>query len=142
MISHELLRLLTAVARDHPQVIEICIFAINSGGAVLAGFGDALVPYVAITVAMAAVFSSLLEHTRVGKKVEAYNAAQRDLHNMINWWEGMTSTERRTSKSVKIVVTTVEGAMQLVAISHTDAIPFDQMGGGQDGEEGEEKKEE
>ena len=55
------------------QVIEICIFAINSSGAVLVGVSQDFVPYVAITVAVAAVLNSYLEFSRLAKQVEAYN---------------------------------------------------------------------
>lgn len=125
------------------QCIEICVFAINSSGAVLVGVDDALIPYVAITVALAAVLNSFLEFSRLAKQVEAYNSAQRDLHNLINEWDGMTRTERRTRATIGKVVTTVEGAMTLVAISLTDAIPSGEAkdgGGEEDGDEqGEEK---
>merc|ERR1711988_1307982 len=99
------------------------VFSINSSGAVFVALGEELVPYVAITVAVAAVLNSYLEFSRLPKQVEAYNTAQRDLHNLINDWDGMTRTERRTRQTITQVVSTVENAMALVAVALTDAIP-------------------
>ena len=125
------------------QVIEIFIFSINSSGAVLVGVGEEYVPYVALTVAVAAVLNSYLEFSRLAKKVEAYNSAQRDLHNLMNVWDGMTRTERRTRATIQMVVGTVENAHQLVAISLTDAVPSSQQGQEGEGEgEGEGEKKE
>ena len=86
-------------------------------------------PYVALTVSIAAVCKSFAEFARLEKQVEAYNTAQRDIHNLINKWDGMTRTERRSRKTVTEVVETVENAMLLVAIALTDIIPGQ---GGQD----------
>ena len=73
-------------------------------------------------------------------QVEAYNSAQRDLHNLINDWDGMARTERRTRQTITHVVSTVENAMALVAIALTDAIPSSQAKA--DGGDDEEDKEE
>ena len=84
------------------------------------------------------MLNSYLEFSRLAKQVEAYNSAQRDLHNLINKWDGLTSTERRTRKQVEEVVGTVEGAAILIATALTDAIPSGKRGGSEEGgEEGE-----
>ena len=80
-------------------------------------------PYVALTVACANACKSFIEFSRLSKQVEAYNSAQRDLHNLINKWDGMTRTERRTRSTITEAVTTVENAMTLVAVALTDAMP-------------------
>ena len=116
------------------------VFFINSLGAVIVGLGPAAIPYVAITAALGAVCNSFMEFSRLSKQVEAFNSAQRDLHNMINDWDGMTRTERRTRSTVQQVVGTTENAMALVAIALTDSIPSTQSGGGGDDEEGEGKE--
>ena len=122
------------------QVIEILVFSVNSSGSLLVGVSEEgeLVPYVAITVAIAAVLTSYLEFSRLAKQVEAYNTAEKDIHNMINRWNSMTRTERRTRATIQEVVSVVEGAMELIAISLTDAIPSakESAGGGED-EEGD-----
>jgi hypothetical protein len=128
------------------QVIEILVFFINSSGAVLVGVDEdgTLTSYVAITVAIAAVLNSYLEFSRLAKQVEAYNTAQRDLHNLFNDWDSMTRTERRTRATIAKVVGTVEIAQILIAISLTDAIPSGQQGGGGGGDadgDGEDDKE-
>ena len=125
------------------QVIEILVFSINSSGAVLVGVDEdgTLTSYVAITVAIAAVLNSYLEFSRLAKQVEAYNTAQRDLHNLFNDWDSMTRTERRTRATVAKVVGTVETAMILIAIAVTDAIPSGQQGGGDGDGDGEEEGE-
>ena len=118
------------------QCLEVLIFAINSSGAVLVGVADgAYVPYVALTVAIAGVCKSFLEFSRLSKQVEQYNAAQRELHNLINKWDGMTRTERRKRGTIEEVVGKVEEAMLGVAQALTDAIRSDQSGdGGGDGD--------
>merc|ERR1719502_1479398 len=112
----------------YQQTIEIVIFFINSSGSLLVGVSDEYIPYVAITVACAAVLNSYLEFSRLAKQVEAYNTAERDIHNMINRWNSMTRTERRTRATIQEVVSTVENAMELIAISLTDAIPSSKQG--------------
>ena len=121
------------------QVIEIMIFCINSSGSLLVGVSTAgeFVPYVAITVAAAAVLNSYLEFSRLAKQVEAYNTAERDIHNMINRWNSMTRTERRTRATIGQVVSVAEMSMELIAISLTDAIP---SGKAVDGDEGGEEE--
>ena len=125
------------------QCLEVIIFTINASGAVLVGLGPAFVPYVALTVGVGAVCKSFVEFSRLEKQVEAFNQAQRDIHNLINKWDGLTRTERRTIKCMQEVVGTVENAMLAVAIALTDANPLSQGGadGGGDGEEGEKKEE-
>ena len=77
-----------------------------------------------------------IEFSRLAKQVEAYNTAQRDLHNLVNKWDGLTSTERRTRKQVEEVVSVVEGAAILLAQAITDAIPSSRAGGGGGDDEG------
>jgi len=122
------------------QCLEVSIFVINSSGAVLVGLSTSLIPYVALTVSLGAVCTSFLEFSRLQKQVEAYNQSHRELYNLFNAWDGMTSTERRTRPIITQVVSTVENAVLFVAIALTDAIPSTQGGGG-DGEEDEEKEE-
>ena len=119
------------------QCLEIIVFTINSAGAVLVGLGNDFIPYVALTVGIAAVCKSFMEFSRLSKQVEAYNKSMRDIHNLINSWDGMTATERRTRQTITTVVGTVEQAMLFVAMALTDAIPSGQSGGDGDGEEGE-----
>ena len=125
------------------QLLEILIFFINSMGAVLVGLGDGeFVPYVSLTVAIAAVAKGLMDFANLSKQVEAYNTALREVHNMMNEWDGKTRTERRTRQTITQVVGTVEMALQAVAMALTDAQPTKSEGGeGDDGGE-EEKKEE
>ena len=118
------------------QVLEILIFTFASSGAVLVGMGKEYVPYVAMTVAIAAIIRSFMEFSNIAKQVEAFNTALRDVHTLFNEWDGLTRTERRTRQTIKKVVGTVEGAMALVATALTDALPT-----GVDDEEADEEKE-
>ena len=65
---------------------------------------DATSPLLAVsltlTVAFAAILKSSIEFSNLTKQVEAYNAALRDLHNLMNDWEAKTRTERRTTGSM------------------------------------------
>ena len=115
------------------QLIEIIIFIMNAFGAVLVGMGTQYIPYVAMTVSLAAIFRSFLEFSRLGKQVEAYNIAVNMIHGMMNEWDRMTRTERRTRQTIGKVVGTVETALNIVASALTDALP----GGGGDDDEGE-----
>ena len=141
--AHVLLLMSMATLRRFARA-QVLIFSINSSGAVLVGVADGeYIPYVALTVAIAQVASSFLEFSRLSKQVEQYNAAQRDLHNLINEWDGMTRTERRRRDTIKKVVGTVENAMLMVAQALTDAIRSDQAGesGGEEGDgDGDDKK--
>ena len=122
------------------QCLEVVIFCISSAGAVLVGLNKELAPYVALTVAVSFVCKSAIEFTRLDKQVETYNKSQRELHNLINQWDGMTRTERRTRSTIKQVVGTVETAMLNVAMALTDAMLTGTEGGGS-GDEEEAKKE-
>ena len=98
-----------------------------------------------LAVALAAIVASFMDFTNLSKQVEAYNQALRDVHNLINNWDGLTSTERRTRQTVTKVVGTVEGAITKVALaltngSVTGAAPPGE--GGDEGEGGGEKEEE
>jgi len=119
------------------QCLEIIVFVFNSSGAALVGLSSQAVPYVALTVALANACKSFIEFSRLGKQVEAFNAAQRDLHNLINKWDGMTRTERRTRSTIMEVVGTVEKSMELVAVALTDVMPGQGLsdGGDDDGDD-------
>lgn len=121
------------------QLTEIGIFIFNSSGAVLVGMGKVYVPYVAMTVAAASILRSFLEFSKVGKQVEAYNLGINMIHSMLNDWDRMTRTERRTRQTIAKVVNAVEGALNLVAIALTDALP---SGGDDEEAEGDEEKKE
>ena len=101
-----------------------------------------LVPFVALTVGIASILKSFLEFSSLEKQVEGYNSAINAIHNMLNKWESMTRTQRRTNATVKMVVSTVEDAMNLVAVAITDALPGGEDDEEGEGKEGEEKKEE
>ena len=118
------------------QCLEVVIFCISSAGAVLVGLNKELAPYVALTVAVGFVCKSAIEFTRLDKQVETYNKSQRELHNLLNQWDGMTRTERRMRSTIKQVVGTVETAMLNVAMALTDGM-LTGAGGGGDGEEEE-----
>ena len=120
------------------QLIEICIFIFNSFGAILVGLGTEYIPYVAMTVAAAAILRSVLEFSHLAKQVEGYNQAINMVHNMLNEWDRMTRTERRTRQTIAKVVGTVEAALSLVAAALTDALPSS----GEDEEEGDDEQKE
>jgi len=121
------------------QLAEITIFIMNACGAVLVGLGTDFVPFVAMTVSAAAIARSFLEFSRLGKQVEAYNIGINMIHGMMNKWDRMTRTQRRTISTVAEVVGTVESALDIVCLALTDAMPG---AGGDDEEEGEGEKEE
>ena len=122
------------------QCLEVAIFVVSSLSAVMVGLRQELAPYVALTVAVGFVCKSAIEFTRLDKQVETFNNSQRELHNLLNQWDGMTRTERRTRSTIKQVVGTVETAMLNVAMALTDAM-LTGTEGGRDGEEMEGKKE-
>ena len=69
--------------------------------------------------------------------------ALREVHAMMNEWDGKTRTERRTRKTITRVVRVVETAMNNVAIALTNGQPTGSTGDGGEGDgEDEEKKEE
>ena len=118
------------------QCLEVAIFVVSSLSAVMVGLRQELAPYVALTVAVGFVCKSAIEFTRLDKQVETFNKSQRELHNLLNQWDGMTRTERRTRSTIKQVVGTVETAMLNVAMALTDGM-LTGTGGGGDGEEEE-----
>ena len=105
------------------QCLEVAIFTINASGSILAAIGDMYIPFVALTVSASSIASSFLEFSRLPKQVEAFNQAQREMHNLFNKWDGMTKTARRTRQTITEVVGTVEREMINVAVSLTDAMP-------------------
>jgi hypothetical protein len=105
------------------QCLEVAIFTINASGSILAALGDSYIPFVALTVSASSIASSFLEFSRLPKQVEAFNQAQREMHNLFNKWDGMTKTARRTRQTITEVVGTVEREMINVAVSLTDAVP-------------------
>ena len=123
------------------QLLEIIVFMFNSLGAILVGLGQSWVPYVSITVTIAAVCKSFTEFSNLEKQVEAYNTALREVHSMMNDWDGKTRTEWRTRKTIAAVVGTVETAMQGVAGALTGGTPFGATKEGSE-EEGDTKKDE
>ena len=118
------------------QCLEIFTFIFQSSGAVLVSIGPIYVPYVALTIGVASVAKSFIEFSRLSQQVEAYNSAQRNIHNMINAWDGMTRTQRRTRKTITQVVQTVEAALLIVTTGMTDSTPGQAfaMGGEEEGE--------
>ena len=80
-----------------------------------------------------------MEFANLDKQVEAYNASLREVHKMMNEWDGKTRTERRTRQTITAVVNTVELALQGVAVALTDAQPYGK-GGEDEAGEGEEKE--
>ena len=123
------------------QFLEILIFMLNSLGAVLVGLGQT--SYVPLSVAAASIVASFIDFANLSKQVEAYNTALRDLHTVINEWDGMTRTERRTRQTVGKIVNATEGSMLSVAIALTNGRPTGTNGGGggeEEGEGGEEKE--
>ena len=77
---------------------------------------------------------ALLRARVIGRgQVEAYNTAERDIHNLLNRWDSMTRTERRTRATIQEVVSTVENALELISIALTDAIPSSKQGEGGEG---------
>ena len=118
------------------QCLEIFTFIFQSSGAVLVSIGPIYVPYVALTIGVASVAKSFIEFSRLNQQVEAYNSAQRNIHNMINAWDGMTRTQRRTRKTITQVVQTVETALLTVTTGMTDSTPGQAFAMGSE-EEGE-----
>jgi len=122
------------------QMLEIIVFIMNSFGAVLVGMGNEFVPWVSLTVAIAAVIRSFQDFANLEKQVEAYNTALREVHNMMNEWDGKTRTERRTRQVITAVVGTVENQMINVAMAICNA---QATAGGDDGDgDGDDEKEE
>lgn len=114
------------------QVLEVMIFFFSSLGAVLVGVEAT--PFVALTVAAASITTSFMEFSNIRKQVEAYNQAVNSMHTMMNEWDGMTRTTRRTRQTITKVVSTVEGAMEKVAYALTDALPTGSDEGDGDGD--------
>ena len=136
--------LITYIERTVPwrafelQLLEIIVFCFNSLGAIFVGMQQAA--YVPLSVAAAAIISSFMDFTNLGKQVEAYNTAVNNLHNLVNEWDGKTRTERRTRQTVTKVVGVTEEAWLNVGVALTNGTltgsAADDEG---DGEEGEDK---
>jgi len=113
------------------QCLEVVTFVANSSGAVLAviTIGTiSLSSFVAITVAFASMFSSMIEYHNLQARVSATNAALRDAHNLLTWWGSLSMVDRRTRRSKYHIVSTMERcvlstvqAMAAVASASGDA---------------------
>ena len=61
-----------------------------------------------MTVALSAIFSSMIEYHNLQLQVTASNGALRETHNLLVWWAGLSMVARRTSYTKRSVVSTLE----------------------------------
>ena len=101
--------------------IEILGFIINSSGAVLAtGFANAS-EWVALTVAIGAVLTAIVEFTQLRNQLVSLNLALRNLQSLLVWWDSLSVVKRRTGAIKALVVGTTERAIIQVVDAQTTA---------------------
>jgi len=123
------------------QLLEVLVFVSNSLGAVLAIIvvGDmSLANFVAVTVALSAIFSSMIEYHNLQLQVTASNGALRETHNLLVWWAGLSMVDRRTRFTKHHVCSTMERCLlSTIAAESAAVIQSGTSGDGADGMDGE-----
>lgn len=118
------------------QVLEVLVFVSNSLGAVLAIIvvGDmSLANFVAVTVALSAIFSSMIEYHNLQLQVTASNGALRETHNLLVWWAGLSMVDRRTRFTKHHVCSTLERCLLSTIAAESAAVIQSSGGDGADG---------
>ena len=107
------------------QLLEVLVFVSNALGAVLAVIvvGDmSLANFVAVTVALGAIFSSMIEYHNLQPQVIASNCALRETHNLLVWWAGLSMVDRRTRFTKHHVCSTLERCLLSTIAAESAAV--------------------
>jgi len=110
----------------------------NSAGAILAVVvvdTTSLATFVAISVAFAATFSSMIEYHNLQAQVTATNGALRDIHNLLVWWAGLSMVDRRTRFTKYHVVGTLERCLISTVAAEAAAVMQGESADGADGQQ-------
>ena len=122
------------------QALELLVFVCNTAGAVLAIIevgATSLATFVAITVALAATFSSVIEFHNLQAQVTAANGALREVHNLLVWWAGLSMVDRRTRFTKFHVVSTLERCLLSTVAAEASAVIQGDTGDGADKNSGD-----
>ena len=102
---------------NRSQLLEYGAILCNTGGAVLAVLGMA--DYIPITVAAAAFCMALGDYFYIPAQLAAANGGLQELHNLLNWWDGLSLIQRKTRATKSRACQTVEAAFLNVVASRT-----------------------
>ena len=102
-------------------LLDVVGFAVNSLGAVLAVDFVNFSEWVALSVAIAAVLTGVIEFTQLRNQVVSVNLALGDLQNMIVWWDSLSVVRRRTDATKRHIVGVTEAAVLHVVKEFTTA---------------------
>jgi len=120
------------------QLLDLLVFMCNSAGAILAVVvvdTTSLATFVAISVAFAATFSSMIEYHNLQAQVTATNGALRDIHNLLVWWAGLSMVDRRTRFTKYHVVGTLERCLISTVAAEAAAVMQGESADGADGQQ-------
>jgi ABC-type multidrug transport system fused ATPase/permease subunit len=107
------------------QALEVLVFlfqALGAGLAVITIGTTSLASFVAVSVAVASIFASMLEYHNLQARVQATNNSLRDVHNLITWWGSLSIVDRRTRHSKHHVVSVMERAIISTIAADTNAV--------------------
>ena len=102
------------------QGLEMLSQLANAAGATLAVLGYA--EWVALTVAISAVFNALSDYYALTQCCTAANGALADVHNLLSWWDSLSLVQRKTRAVKAKCATVAEGAI-LSLISAQTGLP-------------------
>jgi len=101
------------------QVLDVLGFILNSTGAVFAAYKFS--EWIALTVMIVSVLSSIVEFTQLRNQVVSCNLALRDLEKIIVKWDSLSLVRRRTPAIKQEIVDITESAFIMVVAAHTTA---------------------
>jgi len=107
------------------QTLNVLVFISNSVGAVLAIITvgtTSLATFVAISVALGATFSSVVEYQNLTAQVTATNGALCDVHNLLVWWAGLSMVDRRTRFTKHHIISTLERCLLSTVAAKASAV--------------------
>jgi len=107
------------------QTLDVLGFVLNSAGAVFAAYNYS--EWIALTVMIVSVVSSLVEFTQLRNQVVSCNLALRDIERVLVKWDSLSLVRRRTPMIKKEIVDATESAYMMVVDAHTTAASNTQL---------------
>ena len=107
------------------QLLDVIGFILNSAGAIFAAYN--YTEWIALTVMVVSVISSLIEFTALRDQVVSCNLALRDIERMLVKWDSLSLVRRRTPFVKQEIVDVTESAYIMVVDAHTTAAANTQL---------------
>ena len=123
-LQHRLERQAEKLSR-RMQLLDVLGFMLNSVGAIFAAYN--YTEWIALTVMVVSVISSLVEFTSLRDQVVSCNLALRDIERILVKWDSLSLVRRRTPLVKQEIVEVTESAYIMVVDAHTTAAANTQL---------------